>query len=67
MLWGYIAYVFSFFTLSPIREPGSEQQTPLMYNLNIGHQALPKGPIFKPPTSSLKGPGSDFKCDYSAM
>ena len=29
--------------------------------------SVAKGPVFKPPTGRLKGPGSDFQCDYSKM
>lgn len=29
--------------------------------------SIAKGPVFKPPTGRLKGPGSEFRCDYSSM
>lgn len=29
--------------------------------------SVARGPVFKPPTGRLKGPGSDFQCDYTSM
>lgn len=83
-IWSSATYVVSILTLSPVRGPVVNDQTPLGQNLNVQHHdvghvehavishedvhtaAIP-GPIFKPPSGRVSGPGSDFKCDYSRM
>lgn len=76
-LWTSATYVVSLLTLSPVSGPHANQQAPLlatqdgnpqalMHHGEVHEEATP-GPIFKPPSGRLTGPGSDFKCDYSRM
>lgn len=88
-----ITFLASLLTLSPVEQPGIEEQTPLLgpnngllapndplpaFNdaLDQGKTfdqpaaqelSLPKGPIFKPPSAPLEGPGSDIQCNYTKM
>lgn len=70
-LWTSATYVVSLLTLSPINGPQVHQQAPLLAPSHLeyqdGIQAARKGPIFKPPGGRLRGPGSEFTCDYSNM
>lgn len=76
-LWTSATYVVSLLTLSPIHGPGVHQQAPLLAPSHLNdlhlehqdgmHQEARRGPIFKPPGGRLRGPGSDFNCDYSNM
>ena len=36
-----------------------------LFEIDIPVVESPKGPVFKPPSAPVKGPGSDFVCDYS--
>lgn len=74
-----LAYVTSLLTLSPVKGPIAQDQALLLVSHDTPHQAELvgsqsathakdlKGPIFKPPSGSLHGDGSDFVCDYSNM
>lgn len=62
--WLSVTYVVSFLTLSPFENPGTEQQDALLVSTQGGYE---RGPIFKPPGGQLRGPGSNFTCDYSQM
>jgi hypothetical protein len=66
-VWTCITYVLSCLTLSPFTGLGGVEQAPLLSSSGPPHHEGPRGPIFKPPGGRLKGPGSDFTCDYSAM
>ena len=80
-LWKSFTYVVSFLSASPVKAPVSQQQTPL-FDEELANplrfaspdpvpsyepKVLQDGPIFAPPGGRLKGPGSDFMCDYSNM
>lgn len=76
-LWTSATYVLSLLTLSSVNQPEVHQQAPLLAPSHLDdphiqhqdgiHQEAPPGPIFKPPGGRLRGPGSDFVCDYSNM
>lgn len=76
-LWAFATYTVSFLTLSSVNGPELHQQAPLMAPSHLNglhidyqdemHQEAPRGPIFKPPGGRLRGPGSEFTCDYSNM
>ncbi|OCL11693.1 laccase-like multicopper oxidase [Glonium stellatum] len=65
--WTAVAYFANLLTLSPIDAPGA-QQYPIsgISDIRLDNSHL-HYPIFKPPDGRLRGPGSDFKCDYSNM
>ena len=64
--WSSVTYVINILTLSPTEWATGRFQTPLLAHDGFNQNAL-EGPVFKPPTRRLDGPGSDFYCDYSAM
>ena len=66
MLWEYITYVASFFTLSPIRLDSGDQ-VPFVPSIAPVHHELSEGPIFKPPIGMPTGPASEFRCKYPSM
>lgn len=65
--WTSLTFVVGFFTFSPVQWPGSEEQAPLFTSSDAFRQGTLSGPVFKPPSGRLSGPGSDFVCDYSRM
>ena len=67
IFWTSITYVTNILTLSPFEGPSGNQQAPLLGSLNTVPSGSMQGPIFKPPSGPLVGPGSEFTCDYSSM
>ena len=67
MVDSFKAYIVGFFSLSPVLEPPSGVQAPLLRPSDERHQATLQGPIFKPPSGKSTGPGSDFVCNYTSM
>lgn len=61
-------FVVSVLMFGNVEELGIEDQVPLLPSSSnsINHGSTP-GPIFKPPTGRLTGPGSDFRCNYTDM
>ncbi|KAH0565296.1 hypothetical protein GP486_001316 [Trichoglossum hirsutum] len=66
-VWTCITYVLSSLTLSPFTGLDGVEQALLPSPSSSPHYERPRGPIFKPPGGRLKGPDSEFTCDYSAM
>ena len=66
-VWTSITKVTSLLTLSPFTVPGGEEQVPFLVPSEDVSQASAQGPVFKPPSGRIAGPGSDFTCDYSSM
>ena len=77
--WASITYVVSFFSTSPLEEPGFEHQAPLPLRPHFSHgvgdsktifekpAVLEKGPVFTPPSASTHGEASKFVCEYPEM
>ena len=66
-IWTTITYVTNILTLSPISLFGDADQVPLLKSPDGSISEDVGGPVFKPPTGRVSGPGSDFTCDYSKM
>jgi hypothetical protein len=63
-----VVYILSFISLSPFDGHGVDQaQLPFSASPTKTPKPPRRGPIFKPPGGRLRGPGSEFQCDYSAM
>ncbi|KAL8790997.1 MAG: hypothetical protein Q9195_006071 [Heterodermia aff. obscurata] len=77
--WASITYVVSFFSTSPLDEPGLEHQAPLALHPHVSHGvgdsktifeeplAHEKGPVFTPPSASTHGEAAKFVCKYPKM
>ena len=64
--WATVTYAFGYVSFSSFGANEATKQLPLFPGEGVHHGAV-RGPIFKPPGGRLKGPGSDFLCDYSNM
>lgn len=63
--WSAVTYALEFSTINPFAQNGIDQK-PLFGNVDVEVSRGRHG-RFKPPGGRLKGPGSDFICDYSIM
>ncbi|OXV07315.1 hypothetical protein Egran_04920 [Elaphomyces granulatus] len=65
--WISITYVLSCLTPSPFKGIGRVEQAPFLASSGSGPLHHHNGPIFKPPGGRLRGPGSEFTCEYPQM